>query len=103
MAKSKLSIGYIARSVVDGKPQFAFRESSYTRRITARGDMVYSDMLLFPVDYEDVASTTSLIKECALMVVTEPFFLDDELRDKVAKWIEWANNADPKDYDLFEE
>ena len=103
MAKSKLRIGYIVRSIVDGKPRFAFRESSYTRRITARGDRVYSDMLLFPVDYEDIASTTSLIKEHHIMVVTEPFFLDDELRDKAIRWVKWANNADPKDYDPFEE
>jgi hypothetical protein len=103
MAKSKLRIGYIARSNVGGKSRFVFHESSYTRRITARGDRVYSDMLLFPVDYEDVALTTSQIKEKGVIVITEPFFLDDELRDKVINWIEWANSVDQKEYDPFAE
>ena len=31
----------------------------------------------------------------------EPFLLDDELRKKVTKWVEWANNVDPSEYDPF--
>lgn len=27
--------------------------------------------------------------------------MDDELREKVIKWVEWANKADPKEYDPF--
>jgi single-stranded-DNA-specific exonuclease len=27
--------------------------------------------------------------------------LCDELKEKVVKWVEWANNADPKEYDPF--
>ena len=29
----------------------------------------------------------------------EPFLLDDELRKKATRWVEWANNADPSEYD----
>ena len=36
-----------------------------------------------------------------LILVQEPFLLDDELREKVTKWVEWANQADPKEYDPF--
>ena len=36
-----------------------------------------------------------------LILVSEPFLLDDELKEKVTKWVEWANNADPKEYDLW--
>lgn len=36
-----------------------------------------------------------------LILVCEPFLLDEELRDKVTRWVEWANRADPKEYDPF--
>ena len=35
------------------------------------------------------------------ILVSEPFLLDDELRQKVTEWVEWANHADPKEYDPF--
>ena len=38
-----------------------------------------------------------------IILVQEPFLLDDELREKVTKWVEWANNVDPKEYDPFEQ
>ena len=63
---------------------------------------VYSKMLLYPVDYEDIVSTAEMMKKNPnLIIVREPFLLDDELRQKVTKWVEWANKADPKDYDPF--
>ena len=36
-----------------------------------------------------------------LILVQEPFLLDDELKEKVVKWVEWANKADPSEYDPF--
>ena len=36
-----------------------------------------------------------------LIIVREPFLLDDELKKKVVSWVEWANKADPKEYDPF--
>ena len=36
-----------------------------------------------------------------IILVQEPFLLDDELREKATKWVEWANKADPSEYDLF--
>lgn len=44
-----------------------------------------------------------VMKEKGLIVVCEPFFVDDELREKVTKWVEWANSVDQKEYDPFAE
>ena len=99
MIKNK--IGYIARyGDRETGYRFKFRESSYTRKITSRGDRVYSKML-YPQDYDEVEENTEIMKENGVILVTEPFFLDDELREKVVRWVEWANNADPSEYDPF--
>ena len=31
----------------------------------------------------------------------EPFLLDDELKEKVVNWVEWASQAAPSEYDPF--
>ena len=96
-------IGYIVRyGDRETGYRFRFRESSYTRKISSRGDRIYSKML-HPQDYDDVMTNTEIMKEKGFILVTEPFFLDDELREKVVKWVEWANNADLKEYDPFYE
>ena len=103
MAKNNMRIGYIVRYGKDSDTRFKYREESYQRKITAtKGDRVYCKML-YPTDYEDVQHTTEIMREKGLIVVCEPFFVDDELRKKVTKWVEWANNADPKEYDPLAE
>lgn len=99
-------IGYIAEYDLELNPhlteKFKFREASFTRTINSRGDKIRSKMLIFPVDYEDVADNAAMMKRnpnCIL--IREPFLLDDELRDKCTKWVEWANTADPAEYDPF--
>ena len=101
-----MKIGYIQQYDLELNPhlieRFKFREASFTRKINSRGDRVYSKMLLYPVDYEDIVSTAEMMKKNPnLIIVREPFLLDDELRQKVIEWVEWANKADPKDYDPF--
>lgn len=82
--------------------RFRFKEASFTRRISNRGDRVYSKMLMFPVDYEEIVDNARIMKENAsVILVREPFLLDDELKDKVTKWVTWANQADPHEYDPF--
>ena len=105
MAKSNLRLGYIVRYGIPGESslRFKFRESSYTRRISSKGDRVFSPMLLYPADYEDVESNTKMMEKPGIIIVNEPFFLDEDLRKKAADWVEWANNADPKEYDPFAE
>lgn len=97
-------LGYILRptSTVDGKPQFKFREEGYTRTITSKSDKIRSKMLAYAEDFEAVQNNTDIIAHSHMMLVESPFFLDDELRQHVKKWVEWANKADPSEYDPFE-
>lgn len=100
-----MKIGYICRYDLEKNPhlteKFKFRETTFTRRISSRGDKVYSKMLMFPVDYEEIVGNANIMKNNNLILVCEPFLLDDELKEKVTKWVEWANKADSKEYDLF--
>ena len=100
-----MKIGYIVEYDLELNPhlteKFKFKEASYTRRISSRGDRIYSKMLAFPVEYEDVAFTTERMKDDGIIVVREPFFLDDKLREKCLRWVAWANKADPSEYDPF--
>lgn len=102
----KMKIGYIRRNNLELNPhlteRFEFKEATFTRRITSRGDRVYSKMLMFPVDYEEIVDNANMMKGgSGLILVSEPFLLDDELREKVTRWVEWANKADPSEYELF--
>ena len=82
--------------------RFKFREATFTRSINSHGDRVYSRMLQFPIDYEEIVDNANIMKKNSnLILVQEPFLLDDELREKVTKWVEWANKADPSEYDPF--
>lgn len=96
-----MKIGYIAK-INDTDKKWEFREATFTRKINSRGDKVYSKMLLYPVDYEEIVDTANEMKEHPeIMVVREPFLLDDELRDKAARWVEWANSVPEYEYDPF--
>lgn len=101
-----LKLGYIQEVNLELNPhikeRFRFREATFTRRISSRGDRVYSKMLMYPVDYEEILDNAKLMKEnSSVILVREPFLLDDELREKVTRWVEWANNVDPSEYDPF--
>lgn len=101
-----MKLGYICRYDLRLNPhltyRFKFREASCTRRINTRGDKVYSKMLAHPVDYEEVVDNANIMKNNDnLILVQEPFLLDDELRERVNRWVEWANKVDPKEYDPF--
>lgn len=100
-----MKIGYIRRYDLDSNPhlteRFKFIEDSFTRRISGKGDRVYSKKFL-PLDYEEIVDNAKLMKENpGIVIVQEPFLLDDELREKAVRWVEWANRADPKEYDPF--
>jgi hypothetical protein len=100
----KMKIGYIVEYDLELNPhlteKFKFKEASFTRRISSRGDRVYSKMLMYPVDYEEIVDNANMMKiNSDLILVREPFLLDDELKEKVIRWVEWANKADPKEYD----
>ena len=101
-----MKIGYIQEIDLTLNPhlkeRFKFREASFTRRISSRGDRVYSKMLLYPVDYEEIVYNARLMKENKSLILTrEPFLLDDELKEKVTRWVDWANKAYPSEYNPF--
>ena len=101
-----MKIGYIAEYDLELNPhlteKFKFREATFTRRISSRGDRVYSKMLQFPVDYEEIVDNANIMKNNSdIILVREPFLLDDELKEKVTKWVDWANKADPHEYNPF--
>ena len=100
-----MKIGYIAEYDLKLNPhlteRFKFKEAAFTRRISSRGDRVYSKMLASPVDYEDIVFTAERMRDPKIIIVREPFLLDDALREKCLRWVEWANKADPSEYDPF--
>lgn len=101
-----MKIGYIQEYDLELNPhlteRFKFREATFTRRISSRGDRVYSKMLQFPVDYDEIVDNANMMKNNSdIILVREPFLLDDELKEKVTKWVDWANKADPHEYDPF--
>lgn len=82
-----MKIGYIQEIDLQLNPQckerFRFKEASFTRRISSRGDRVYSKMLALPVDYEEIVDNANIMKKNSkIILVREPFLLDDELRKR---------------------
>ena len=103
-----MKIGYINRYDLKNNPhltdKFKFMEANATRTINSRGDKVRSKMLMFPVDYEEIKENADMMKKNPqLIIVCETFLLDEELREKCTKWVEWANSANPAEYDPFAE
>ena len=100
-----MKIGYIKRYNLELNPhlteRFKFIEASCTRTINSRGDKIRSKILCEPVDYEEIFDNANIMKKNNLILVCEPFLLDDELKEKAIKWVEYANKADPKEYDPF--
>lgn len=100
-----MKIGYINEYDLELNPhlteRFKLIESTFTRRITSRGDRVYSKMF-YPLDYDEIVTNAKIMKENdSVVLVREPFLLDDELKEKVTKWVEWANTAKRSEYDPF--
>lgn len=99
-----MKIGYIRRNNLELNPhleKFQFIEATCTRRISSKSDRVYSKKFC-PLDYEEVVDNANIMRRNdGIILAGEPFLLDDELREKVVRWVEWANNTDPKEYDAF--
>lgn len=103
---NKMKIGYIQKYDLTQNPhlteRFKFIECPFTRRISSNSDRVYSERFSHPLDYEEIVDNANIMKKNPnLILVQEPFLLDDELRDKVTQWVAWENQADPSEYDPF--
>ena len=87
-----MKIGYVAKRNLELNPhlaeKFKFKEASFTRRISSRGDRV-------------VDNANWMKDSPGLILVGEPFLLDDELREKCLRWCEWANKVDESEYSFF--
>lgn len=99
-----MKLGYIVKHNLEMNPQlterFVFKEASFTRSISGKGDRVHCKMLCGPIDYSEIVDNAIFMRNNShLVLVQEPFLLDDELRERVTKWVEWANKADPSEYD----
>lgn len=102
-----MKVGYIQEYDLKLNPhlteKFRFREESFTRHISSRGDKVRSKMFYGSIDYDEIKTNAEIMKKNPkIILIREPFLLDDELREKVVKWVEWANKADPSEYNPFE-
>ena len=100
-----MKMGYIKEYDLELNPhlteRFKFLETTFTRRISSRGDRVYSKMF-YPLDYDEIVTNAKIMKEnSSVILVREPFLLDDDLKEKVTKWVEWANKAKRSEYDPF--
>lgn len=100
-----MKIGYIRKHNLELNPhlteKFTFKEATFTRKITSKSDRIYSK-LIYPTDYQEIVDNADMMKKYKnIIIVGEPFLLDDELREKAIRWVEWANTVDEKEYSMF--
>ena len=99
-----MKVGYISRKRDEnGKETFKYREGNATRRIGTRSDNIKVKFLYGTTPYEEVKSNTEIMAEGKVVVVQEPFFTNDALKERLEKWCEWANNCERREYSFFGE
>ena len=99
-----MKVGYISRRADEnGKDIFRYIEGNATRRIGTRSDNIKVKFLYGTTPYEEVKSNTEFITDGKLVVVQEPFFTNDALKERLEKWCEWANNCEHREYSFFGE
>lgn len=99
-----MKIGYISRRCdKNGKETFKYIEGNATRRIGARTDTLKVNFLYGTYSFTEVNDATCDIKKGDLILIGEPFFTDDELRERIEKWCEWANHCEHREYSFFGE
>lgn len=101
-----MKVGYIQEYDLKLNPhlaeRFRFREGSFTRHTSSRGDKIRSKMFHGLIGYDEIKTNADIMKKNPkIILIREPFLLDDELREKVVEWVEWANKADPSEYNPF--
>ena len=99
-----MKVGYISRRTDEnGKETFRYREANAIRRIGVRSDTIKVNFLYGTTPYEEVKSNTDIMTEEKVVVVQEPFFTNDALKERLEKWCEWANNCEHREYSFFGE
>lgn len=100
-----MKVGYISKRIDEnGKETFKYREANATRRIGVKADTVKVSFLYGTTPYEEIDSNTRIMNaKSGLILVNEPFFTNEETKDRVERWCEWANSCEHKEYSLFGE
>lgn len=96
-----MKVGYIRRTrYPDGKETFKYLEGTGTRRIGVRSDTVKVKFLYGTIPYDELVSNTKMITR-NIVLVTEPFITNDELKERFEKWCERANSCEHREYSFF--
>lgn len=97
-----MKVGYIyKRTDENGKENFKYREANATRRIGVKADTVKVPFLYGTTPYEEIESNTRIMN--GIILVTEPFFTNEETKDRAERWCEWANSCEHREYSFFGE
>ena len=92
MVTPKDKIGYIRRTIVDGKEQFKFIEAKIKSvRIGKKQTSVYTDKF-YALDAEEIELNTEMIKNgSGIMLVNEPFITNDGYSEHCRKTVDYWN------------
>ena len=97
-----MKVGYISRrQSEDGKVTFVYREANGTRRIGVRSDTVKVSFLRGTYPYDEIVSNTKIFEDSTIILVGEPFITNNELKERIEKWCEWANQCEHREYSFF--
>ena len=97
-----MKVGYISRRrSEDGKETFVYREANGTRRIGVKSDTVKVKFLYGTYPYDELVSNTKIFEDSTIILVGEPFITNDELKERLEKWCEWANSCKNREYSFF--
>lgn len=60
-------------------------------RVTKNGVKVYEPKRFRPIELSEIESNTSWMKQNKNLILTkEPVLLDDEIRERINRWCDWA-------------
>lgn len=90
------TIGYIRKSQKLGETKWKWelvKGEVYSLAIRKDGVHVCAESFR-PLDDEEIRSNTEIIsKRNGLILVQEPFRMDDEIKARVERWIDWMNES----------
>ena len=92
------TIGYIIKSQKFGETEWKWKlvETNVDRLYICKdGVRVYTKSFRALYDDEIRSNTNIITGNSKLILVQEPFLLNDDLRERVTQWVEWMNE-DPK-------
>jgi hypothetical protein len=85
------TIGYIQKYLRDDNP-YALIEAKVTSiRLTKEGLKVYAPKKFRPLFAEDIEFNTKIMSGDSLILVKEPFVLNDITRSRVERWVAAVN------------